>query len=125
MRDVFEAAEQGNERASLALDIFARRVRKYIGAYLVQVGRCDALVFTGGIGENTAGMREMILSGLEHLGIAPDKLKNDSLKLTEGGTDISAADSRTAILVIPTNEELAIARDTYALIGDSAERMCQ
>jgi len=122
MRDVFEASKQGNRRAELALRIFARRVRKYIGAYLVEVGPCDALVFTGGIGENAAAMRQRIISGLEHLGIVLDKARNESLELCESGAAIHAADSKTAVLVIPTNEELAIARDTYALIEKTASR---
>ena len=120
MRDVIRAADGGNSRARLALEIFARRIRKYIGSYLVQVGSCDALVFTGGIGENSAPVRRIVTDNLEHLGIVMDESKNDSIKLSEPGAAIHGAQAKTAILVIPTNEELAIARDTYQLVKDLA-----
>jgi acetate kinase len=96
--------------------MLARRVKKYIGAYLLQVPNLDALVFTGGIGENAWRMREAIMADLEHVGIKLDKDKNEHLKLPEAGAEIQAADSKFKIVVIPTNEELAIARDTLELV---------
>jgi len=119
LRDVFQAADQGNDRAKQAIQIFARRVRKYIGAFMIEIGQCDALVFTGGIGENAWQMRELILSELEHLGITMDKDKNRSLSLPATGAAIDRRTSGIAVLVIPTNEELAIARDTCKLVGEA------
>jgi len=115
MRDVEKAAEEGNERAALALGVFAHRVRKYVGAFLVELGTCDALVFTGGIGENAVDMRARILDGLGPLGIELDARKNDH----RSGEPfcITTDSSRTATWVIPTNEELMIARDTTRLIS--------
>ncbi len=118
MRDVFEAADKGNERAKLALQIFARRVRKYLGAYMVEIGQPDALVFTGGIGENAWRMREMILTDMEHMGIRMDAEKNRSLSLPATGAAIDTREGKIAVLVIPTNEELAIARDTCTLVAN-------
>jgi acetate kinase len=113
MRDVGSAAAAGNERAVLALKVFAHRARKYVGAFLAELGRCDGIVFTGGIGENDIAMRQMILEGLEPLGISLDAAANRSAR---GETRISTADSKVTILVVPTNEELMIARDTVRLI---------
>ena len=118
LRDVQEASDKGNSRAKLALQIFARRVRKYIGAYLVEIGRCNAVIFTGGIGENAWKMREMILSDMDHLGITLDREKNRNLHLPPTGTAIDTHHSGIATLVIPTNEELAIARDTCKIVGN-------
>ena len=111
-RDIDHAAAEGNERAQLALDKFAYEVRKYIGAYTAALGGVDAIVFTAGVGENSAEMRARILSGLEYLGVKIDPEKN---KIRGQEIDISAADSAVRVLVIPTNEELMIARDTKAL----------
>ena len=86
----------------------------------MQVGSCDALVFTGGIGENSAPVRRIVTGNLEHLGIVMDESKNNLIKLSEPGAAIHTAQAKTAILVIPTNEELAIARDTYELVRDLA-----
>ncbi|MFA5866142.1 MAG: acetate kinase [Phycisphaerae bacterium] len=118
MRDVFEAADKGNEQAKLALQIFARRVRKYLGAYIMEIGSPDALVFTGGIGENAWRMREMILADLEHLGIKINPEKNQNLNLTSAGAAIDTHEGKLAVLVIPTNEELAIAHDTCKLVAN-------
>ena len=90
----------GNERAALALKMLARRVKKYLGADLLQVPNLDALVFTGGIGENAWRMREMIMSDLEHVGIKLDLQKNSHLKLPEEGAEIQSDDSKIKILVI-------------------------
>jgi acetate kinase len=114
LRDVHEAAAKGNERAKLALEIFAYRVRKYIGAYLAVLDGCDALVFTGGIGENGTAERRRILAGLDHLGIKIDNARNESAP--NGEAHIHADDSRIKVLVIPTNEEAAIATDTYEIV---------
>jgi acetate kinase len=115
MRDLWQAAEGGNAEAQLALDVFAHRVRKYIGAFMAELADgCHAVVFTGGIGENDAAMREQILGGLAPLGIQLDAAAN-----TQASRDdrrISAPDSPVAAWVIPTNEELMIARDTQRLI---------
>jgi len=114
MREVLSAADGGNVRAQLAVEIFAYRVKKYIGAYLAALGRLDAVVFTGGIGENSATIRRMALSRLEGLGIALDETKNENPGKTDA--DISTEDSRVRILVIPTNEELMIARDAVDVV---------
>jgi acetate kinase len=116
MREVDAAAKQGNRRAELALRIFAYRVKKYIGAYAAAMGALDAVVFTGGIGENSAGVRARILDGLGVLGIALDAAKN--AEPGEGDVDLAVDDSRVRILRIPTNEELMIARDTVEVVDD-------
>ncbi len=113
MRNLSKLAERGNTRAKLAIDIFCYRVRKYIGAYTAVLGRVDAVVFTGGIGENAVDVRQQILSGLEQIGIEIDLNKNRSTVAKEG--QISMQDSKVKVLVIPTNEEAAIANDTFQL----------
>ncbi|MGB2987571.1 MAG: acetate kinase, partial [Phycisphaerae bacterium] len=117
LRDVLQAAEQGNERATLAVEVFAHRAKKYVGAFLAELGTCDALVFTGGIGENAASMRERILDGLAPLGIELDARKND--QRSREPFRITADGSKTSAWVISTNEELMIARDTSRLIVQS------
>lgn len=112
-RDIEEAAKKGNDRAKLALDIFAYKVKKYIGAYAAAMGGIDAVVFTAGLGENSASMRESICEGLEFLGVKIDKEKNN---IRGKETIISAEDASVKIILIPTNEELMIARDTKALV---------
>jgi len=113
-RDLCSAADEGNERARLALDIFSYKVKKYIGSYAAAMGGVDAIVFTAGVGENTEIVREKSLEGLEFLGVKLDKEHNNHL---ERGQEIciSTDDSKVAVLVIPTNEELVIARDTAEL----------
>jgi len=111
-RDVETAAEQGNERAELALELFASSVRKYIGAYAVTMGALDAIVFTAGVGENGPQMRERICNGLEVLGVEIDPALND---FKGEQRDITAREGRVKVLVIPTNEELLIARETKRL----------
>jgi acetate kinase len=120
MRDNWTATDSGNERARLALEIFARRVRKYLGAYLLEIGRCDAIIFTGGVGENAWRMRELITKDLGHLGIVMDEKKNSTMRAPACGMGLQKPESDVAILVIPTNEELAIARDTFRLVSDTA-----
>jgi acetate kinase len=115
LRDIRAAAQQGNARAQLALDVFAHSARHWIGAFLLELGGCDALVFTAGIGENNPELRAAICAGLGELGIQVDTTKNDALHGSEG--DISAAGSRVRILVIPANEELVVARETLRCIA--------
>ena len=114
MRDVENAAAEGNERAQLALDIFYYEVSKIIGSYIVALQGVDALVFTAGIGENGCNVREGVCKELEFLGIKMDYEKNDGVRGKEIRLD--AEGSNTAIFLIPTNEELMIARDTKALV---------
>lgn len=111
-RDIEDAAAQGNELAINALAAYAQRVKKYIGAYAAEMNGVDAIVFTAGLGENGIGMREMICADMDFMGIKLDAQKNDVR-----GKDrvISADDSRVKVLLIPTNEELMIARDTLRL----------
>lgn len=112
-RDIEAAVEEGNERADLALRLFAQRVRFYIGAYIAEMNGVDAIVFTAGVGENDVSMREIICSDLGNLGIKLDSIKN---KVRGKDTDISDDDSKVKLLLIPTNEELMIARDTLNLV---------
>ena len=115
-RDLTKAAdEEGNERAKLALDVFCYGVKKYIGAYAAALNGLDCLVFTAGIGENTWEVRRMICDGLDYLGITLDTEQNG--RRNDGSIhDISGKDSRVKVLVIPTNEELVIARETKELV---------
>ena len=113
-RDLENAADEGNERAALALDKFAYEVRKYIGSYAAALGGCDVLVFTAGVGENSGEMRERICNGLEYLGVKLDPEKN---KIRGQEAVISTPDSKVTVLLIPTNEELMIAKDTAELIS--------
>ncbi len=110
-RDLDEAKDNGHKRAIIALECFAYSVKKYIGAYVAALGGLDILVFTAGIGENNYKARKEITSGLEFMGISIDDEKN-----INNQTDISAEGSRVRTLVVPTNEELAIAIDTMALV---------
>ena len=112
-RDLEEAVAEGNERAALALKVFAHKVRFYIGAYIAEMNGVDAIIFTAGVGENDITMREVICHNLGNLGIKLDPLKN---KVRGKETIISTDDSKVKILLIPTNEELMIARDTYNIV---------
>jgi acetate kinase len=105
MREIEQEAARGSERHRLAIEIYCYYIRRYIGAYLAVLGRADALVFTGGIGENSRLVRRLVTEGMEGLGISVDQAKNE-----KNETDIS--DGSVKVLVVPTNEELAIARDT-------------
>jgi len=111
-RDIEGAANEGNERAKLALDMFAYKVRKYIGSYAAAMNGVDAIVFTAGLGENSASMRESICTGLEYLGAKIDSKKNNVRGKT---TEVSVDGAQVKIFLIPTNEELVIARDTKAI----------
>ncbi len=117
-RDLEAAAREGNERAKLALDIFAYSIKKYIGAYAAAMGGLDCVVFTAGIGENNPYIRQKACEGLEFLGIKIDEEKNQRMVGRMGREgEISTADSTVKVLVIPTNEELMIARETVELVG--------
>ncbi len=113
-RDIENGAAEGNEDCVLALDKFAYEVRKYIGSYAAALGGLDCLVFTAGVGENSASMRERICQGLEYLGVKIDPVKN-AVRGKEA--IISTDDSKVTVWVIPTNEELMIAQDTAALVS--------
>ncbi len=112
-RDLEEGAEAGNEKAQLAMDVFAYRVAKYVGSYVAALNGVDATAFTAGIGENAPLIRKMVLSYLGYLGIELNEEENN-----KRGDDmlISTPDSKVTVMVIPTNEELAIARQTVALV---------
>jgi acetate kinase len=115
MREIERRAESGDATAELAIGIAAHRLKKYIGAYYAELGRVDAIVFAGGIGENDSDMRARACSGLDGLGICLDDAANRSLERDE--RRISTSESRVQVLVIPTNEELAIARQALAAVG--------
>ena len=117
-RDLDDAAAAGNKRAIIALDIFIYNVRKYIGTYSAIMGGLDAIVFTAGIGENNIKMREIIVNGLTYKGIKIDAEKN---KIKGVEADISENDAKVRTLVIPTNEELMIAMDTFELVGKQSK----
>ena len=110
-RDLEEEAKKGNDRAQLALDMFIERVKRYIGGYMAELGHVDAICFAGGIGENSSSMRKDILDTFEELGVKLDLEKNN----TREEALISADDSKVKVYVVPTNEELMIARDTLDL----------
>lgn len=112
-RDLEDAAEKGNERAQMAQDVFGYRVAKYIGAYTAAMNGVDAIVFTAGLGENNNIMREYICSYLGYLGVEIDQ-KENAIRSEE--KVVSTADSKVKVMVVPTNEELAIARETVALL---------
>jgi len=113
-RDIEGEAEKGNENCALALDKFAYEVRKYIGSYAAALGGLDCLVFTAGVGENSASMRARICAGLEFLGVKIDPEKNN---VRGKEAIISTDDSKVTVWVIPTNEELMIAQDTAELVN--------
>ncbi len=117
-RTLWEAADGGHVRARLALEMFAYRVKKYIGAYLAALNGAEAVVFTGGIGERDILIRRMVCSGLEWLGIRLDEAQNNATFGREGV--ISAPDSRVRLMVIPTNEELKIANETLPFARKAA-----
>ena len=115
-RDIEIEAEKGNEKAQLAIEMEAYRLRKYIGSYAAVLGRVDALVFTAGVGERGPIIREKATEGLEAFGIKVDPKKNWASMTRYGETCISTDDSKTKVFVIPTDEELVMTEDTYALL---------
>ncbi|HAG15386.1 MAG TPA: acetate kinase [Bacteroidales bacterium] len=121
MRDIEKAAEEGNERAQCALKMYQYRIKKYIGSYAAAMGGVDVIVFTGGIGENDWQTRQNSVSGLEFMGAELDITKNTGLR---GKTmDIATENSKVRILVIPTNEELVIASDTYEILENGLDQL--
>ncbi len=112
LRDIQEAAASGNQRAIMALDVYYNKIKGYIGNYYAKLNGCDCIVFTAGVGENGIDMRENICKDLEALGIKMDTEKNN---VRGKQVDVATPDSAVRIFVIPTNEELVIARDTYSL----------
>ncbi len=114
-RDVAAAAEQGNHRAQLSIDMQRYQILKFVGSYIAAMNGVDAIAFTGGIGENDPGLREFVCENLGYIGVELDKAKNE-----QKGEEIkiSTDDSKVAVYVIPTNEELAIARDTLKIISE-------
>lgn len=114
MRDVEKAASEGNKMAKLALTMYNYRIKKYIGSYAAVLNGVDVIVFTAGVGENQASMREGATEGLDYLGVKIDKELNNTVHGTE--TKISAPDSKVDVWVVPTDEEIVIARDTKALV---------
>ena len=114
LRDIEIESSKGNERAQLALDVFADRIHKYIGSYAARMGGVDAIIFTAGIGENSSVIREKVLAGLEFMGVYFDPDLNDIMGME---VSISHPYSPVKVLVIPTNEEVMIARDTVRVLG--------
>ncbi len=117
MREIRRRIDEGDEQAELAFDIYIHRLKKYIGAYCAVLGRVDAVAFTAGVGENASAVREAAVTGLELLGLGVDgalnAVRSDEPRL------ISPASARVAVAVVPTDEELEIATQTYALVGNS------
>jgi acetate kinase len=116
-RRLQQMIESGDGPAQLAYDVFIHRLRKYLGAYLAVLGHTDVVTFTAGVGENAAAVRRDAVAGMEEMGIVLDQARN--LSTGKGARQISADDSPIAVLVIPTNEELAIARDCVSVLARS------
>ncbi len=116
MRDLRKASEEGNERAQLAYEMYSNSVKKYLGQYIAVMGGVDVIVLTAGVGENCDKMRRMIFGGLQPLGIVLDQERN---KMRGGEREISTEDSEVQILVIPTDEEYMIARDTFEIVQET------
>ena len=114
MREIFQANQDGNERAKLAFEMYCYRVRKYVGSYAAAMNGCDIIVFTAGVGENQADMRESVCSGLSFMGVEIDIEKNKTIHGEEAV--ISTPNSKVTVVVVPTDEELMIASDTLALL---------
>ena len=114
-RDLTAAAGQGNKRAQLALDMFSYACKKYVGAYAAAMNGVDCIVFTAGVGENTECVRSAICKDMQYLGLEIDEQKN-MVKARGAIHDITGANSKVKVLILPTNEELAIARETVELL---------
>ncbi|MDN4754106.1 acetate kinase [Porphyromonadaceae bacterium W3.11] len=114
MRDIEAAIEAGNERARLIMDMYNHRIKKYVGAYLALLNGADAIIFTGGVGENQAETREYVCEGMSYAGIELDKELNNSVRAKE--VVISTDASKVKVMIVPTDEELMIARDTQELV---------
>lgn len=115
MREIEQEAAHGSERHRLALEIYCHTIKKYIGAYMAEMGRVDAVVFTGGVGENSRLVRRLVTEGLEEFGLVLDPAKNEA-------NERVVSSGRVKIMVVPTNEELAIARDTSRILSSQAPR---
>ncbi|MEW6507315.1 MAG: acetate kinase [Bacteroidota bacterium] len=115
MREIEEAVAEGNKKAKYAFDVFTYRIKKYIGSYAAAMGGLDAVVFTGGIGENSIKVRQDVCADMEFLGIKIDNTINENVK---GEMEISTPDSKVKVLRIPTNEELVIALDTQQIVSE-------
>ena len=115
MRTLLEAEEKGDERAHLAIEVFCYRLRKYVAAYVGALGGLDALVFAGGIGENSPPVRKRVLHGLDAVGLTLEEGRNEAAEGTEA--EISPEGARSSVWVIPTNEELLIARDAFRIVA--------
>mgnify|MGYP003493681394 FL=1 len=115
-RDVRAAAESGNDAARLAIEVYVHAIRRYLGAYLLELGGADAIVFTAGVGENAADLRAAVCADLEWFGVRLDAARNEAV--ARGARLISEDDSRVAVLVVPTDEEAEIARQTWELVAE-------
>ena len=115
-RDIEQGAKEGNERYQLVESMLVHQITKYVGGYAAAMGGVDAIVFTGGIGENNPQYRTRVGKNLEFMGVKVDEATNAKAFRTSDENDISAPDAKVKMLVIPTNEELMIARDTYELV---------
>jgi acetate kinase len=119
LRDLEEAAAKGSARAKLALDVFVRAIRHYVGAFLLEMGGLDVITFSGGIGENSVVIRAAVLKGLVPFGVELDEEKNAEIK---GEGEISTMRSMVKVLVIPANEESILARETVQVVKKSREQ---
>ena len=119
MRDLETASEEGHERAAVALKMYQYRVKKYIGAYAAAMGGVDVIIFTGGVGENDFNTRKEVMTNIEWMGIDFDFELNHGLKGKEG--TVTKPGSRVQVMVVPTNEELVIANDTYDIVTKNLE----
>lgn len=115
MREIEAAVKNGDEMATLAIDMYEQRIIKYVGAYAAEMGGVDIIVFTGGVGENQTGVRENVCAPLAFMGVEIDKELNAKTRGTE--TVISAPQSKVRVVVVPTDEELMIARDTREIVS--------
>ena len=118
LRSVRQASEEGDERAQLAYDMYSNSAKKYIGQYIAVMGGVDAIVLTAGVGENCEKMRRMIFAGLQPLGMILDEEKNRQRGFER---EISTESSPVKIIIIPTNEEYMIARDTYEILHEKVD----
>jgi len=122
LRDLTEAAAAGDRRSQIALDVFVRAIRHYLGAFLVSLGGLDVITFSGGIGENSAGIRAAVLQNLSAFGIELDEERNRTIA---GEGAISRAGAPVSVLVVPANEELIVARETMAVVERARTALCQ
>ncbi len=116
LREVQQLAARGDADAELALSVYVHRIRKYVGAYLAVLGRADAIVFTAGVGENDAEIRRRVIAGFEMIGVAIDRERNEQVRGSSTPVDLSFRGAPIRVLVIPTNEELEIARQTASVV---------